>query len=73
MDISKCRHCGGVAKIESTRKHRRVTAFFVECKGCGIRTPAFGSYITAVAIWNRRPDDVLPEGLQSVIRYNKGA
>lgn len=69
MDISKCCHCGSVAEV----KHPKVTKFYIQCKGCGIHTATYSSYKTAVAIWNRRPDDILPEGLQSVIRYNKGA
>ena len=69
--ISNCAHCRGKAELRNTRKNRRVSSFFVECTRCGIRTRSYGSYRTAIAIWNRRPDDVFPEGLKAVYEHNK--
>lgn len=69
--ISRCAHCRGKAELRNTRKNRRVSSFFVECTRCGIRTRSYGSYRTAIAIWNRRPDDIFPEGLKAVYQHNK--
>ena len=69
--ISRCAHCGGIAKLENPRRNRRVSSFFIECTKCGIRTRSYGSYRTAVAVWNSRPDQILPEGLKAVYQHNK--
>lgn len=61
----------GVGKIKAPRHRRRVTSYSIECLTCGISTRHYDSYIKAVQAWNRRPDDILPEGLKAVYQHNK--
>ena len=71
FEVSSCAHCGGQAKIGRICRRRAASKFFVECLSCGISTRHYDSYQKAVEVWNRRPDDIFPDGLRNVYRHNR--
>ena len=71
IKVSCCAHCGGQSKVDRNVHRRTVSSFRVFCTVCGISTRHYASYTEAVKAWNRRPDDVLPEGLKAVYDHNK--
>lgn len=71
MKVSDCRHCGGLAKIRSIRHRGRTACHYIECLNCGISTRRYPTLAEAVAVWNRRPEDRLPEGLQNAVTHSK--
>ena len=64
---SRCAHCGGQAKIRSSRHCGNIGGHYIKCLGCGISTRHYTDLAAAVAAWNRRPNDCLPDGLKNVI------
>ena len=65
---SRCAHCGGQAKIRTSRHHGNIGGHYIECLGCGISTRHDPKLSDAVTAWNRRPYDCLPVGLKNVMR-----
>lgn len=73
MKVFDCNHCGGLAKIRSIRHRGHTCCHYIECLNCGISTRRYATLDEAVAAWNRRPNDIIPDGLRNVIKHNKGA
>ena len=64
----RCAHCGGQPKIRTSRHRGNIGAHFIECLDCGISTKHYSNLAAAVTAWNRRPEDVLPNGYKNVIK-----
>ena len=56
-ELLPCAHCGDEARMSKKRHAMDVCfKFYVECKGCGIKTLRFNTEAEARAAWNRRAD-----------------
>lgn len=72
FEVGNCLHCGGAGRIDR-RISGSSTLYRIRCTKCGIATREYPKLRFAVAAWNRRAGDWLPEGLRSVIEHNRGA
>ena len=55
-DLKPCPFCGGEAKVDkyTSGKFKKLTAFYIECRVCKIRTPLELEKGKAIEAWNRR-------------------
>jgi hypothetical protein len=48
--LDNCAHCGGVGEF----RDGGYKTIYVQCRTCGMMTPAFELKTKAVAVWNKR-------------------